>query len=42
MFGLGPSARVFTKMMSAVIIFLRETFGILLVTYIEDFLIQAG
>ena len=29
MFGLGPSARVFTKMMAADFNFLRETFGIL-------------
>ena len=29
-------------MMSAVIIFLRETFGILLVAYIDDLLIQAA
>ena len=42
MFGLGPSARVFTKMMMAVIKFLRTAFGILIVAYIDDLLIQAA
>ena len=41
MFGLGPSARVFAKMMTAVIDYLRKTFIILLVAYINDLLIQA-
>ena len=35
MFGLCPSASVFTKMMAAVIGFLRKTFNILLVAYID-------
>ena len=30
MFGLGPSARIFTKLMAAVIIFLQLRFGILM------------
>ena len=42
MFGLCPSASVFTKMMAAVIGFLRKTFNILLVAYIDDLLIQAA
>lgn len=41
MFGLAPSARVFTKMMHAVIVFLRERFAILIIAYIDDLLIQA-
>ena len=42
MFGMGPSARVFTKMIAAAIKFLREIFGILLVAYIDVLLIQAA
>ena len=42
MFGLGPSARVFTKLMTAVIIFLRTEFGIIIVAYIDNLLIQAA
>ena len=41
MFGLGPSARIFTKMMAAVIRFLREVIGMLVIVYIDDLLIQA-
>ena len=36
MFGLGPSSRVFTKLMTAVIIFLRSQFGIIIVAYIDE------
>ena len=42
MFGLGPSARVFTKTLRAVLMFLREAFGIMLVAYIDDLLVQAA
>ena len=42
MFGLGPSARIFTKLMAAVIVFLRLRLGILIVAYIDDLLIQAS
>ena len=41
-FGLGPSAHVFTKMLMAVIKFLRSAFSILIVAYIHDLLIQAA
>ena len=41
MFVLGPSARVFTQMVAALIRGLKETFGILLVAYIDNLLIQA-
>ena len=41
MFGLGLSARIFTKMMAMVIKFLRTTFGIVIATYIDDLLVQA-
>ena len=41
MFGLGPSARVFTKMLLPALLFLRDAFGIMLVAYIDDILIQA-
>ena len=41
MFGLGPSIRIFTKLMAAVIRFLRTEFGMLIVAYINDLLIQA-
>lgn len=42
MFGLGPSARVFTKTLRAVLMFLRDVFGIMVVAYIDDLLIQAA
>merc|ERR1712082_579274 len=41
MFGLGPSARVFTKMLFPVLLFLRDTFGIPVIAYIDDLLLQA-
>ena len=41
MFGLGASPRVFTKMISAVVKFLRLTFALLILAYLDDFLIQA-
>ena len=41
MFGLGPSARVFTKTLKATLVFLRTRFGVLVVAYIDDILIQA-
>ena len=41
MFGLGPSARVFTKILRAAILFLRNEFGIEICGYIDDHLIQA-
>jgi hypothetical protein len=41
MFGLGPSARLFTKVLAGVIRFLRSKFKILLQGYIDDFLFQA-
>ena len=41
MFGLGPSARLFTKVLAEVIRFLRREFGTLLQGYIDDFLFQA-
>ena len=41
MFGLGPSARVFTKVLRAAILFLRNEFGIEICGYIDDHLIQA-
>ena len=40
-FGLGPSARIFTKKIMVVIRFLKKVFNILLVTYIDYLLIQA-
>ena len=42
MFGLGPSARVFTKMLKAVLAFVRDTFGVIIVAYLDDLLVQAG
>ena len=42
MFGLKPSARVFTKLMTAVIISLQAEFGIIIVAYIDDLLIQGA
>ena len=41
MFGLGPSARLFTKVLAQVIRFLRKEFRTLLQGYIDDFLFQA-
>ena len=41
MFGLGPSTRIFTKMMAVVIRFLRKVIGILIIAYMNDLLIQA-
>ena len=41
MFGLGPSARLFTKVLAAVIRFLRERINMLIQGYIDDLLIQA-
>jgi hypothetical protein len=41
MFGLWPSARVFTKVTKTIILFLRATFTLLKMGYIDDFLIQA-
>jgi hypothetical protein len=41
MFGLGPSARLFTKVLAVVIRFLRKKFSMLIQGYIDDFLIQA-
>ena len=42
MFGITPSARLFTKTLAYVIRFLRSTFFILIQGYIDDFLIQAA
>ena len=42
MFGLGPSARVFTKMMRPVLKFIKQRFGILVLAYIDDLIIQAA
>ena len=41
MFGLAPSARLFTKVLAVVIRFLRDKFAILVQGYIDDFLLQA-
>ena len=41
-FGLGPSARVFTKMMRPVLKFIKQRFGILVLAYIDDLIIQAA
>ena len=41
MFGLGPSARLFTKVLAPVVRFLRRAFDMLIQGYIDDFLIQA-
>ena len=41
MFGLGPSARLFTKVLASVIRFLRSRFGSLVQGYIDDFIFQA-
>ena len=42
MFGLGPSARVFTKVVNAAVTFLRIRFSILVIAYLDDFIIQAA
>ena len=42
MFRLGPSARKFTKLMAALIVFLRQQLRILIITYINNLLIQAA
>ena len=42
MFGLSPSARVFTKVVNAAVSFLRRSFGMLVVAYLDDFIIQAS
>ena len=41
MFGLGASPRVFTKVLKVVVKYLRLTFDILIIAYLDDFLIQA-
>ena len=41
MFGLGLSPRVFTKMLRVVLMFLRDSFGIMIIAYIDDLLMQA-
>ena len=41
MFGLGASPRVFTKTLKAVVKYLRIIFNMLIVAYLDDFLIQA-
>ena len=41
MFGLGASPRVFTKVLKVVIKYLRVTFDMLILAYLDDFLIQA-
>ena len=41
MFGLGSSPRVFTKVLKAVVKFLRHAFAIMILSYLDDFLIQA-
>ena len=41
MFGLGASPRVFTKTLKAVVKYLRIIFNILILAYLDDFLIQA-
>ena len=40
MFGLGPSARLFTKVLAPVVRFLRKALGAQVVGYIDDFLNQ--
>ena len=42
MFGLGASPRVFTKTLKAVVKYLRITFNLLILAYLDDFLIQAA
>lgn len=41
MFGLGASPRVFTKTLKVVVKYLRITFNMLILAYLDDFLIQA-
>ena len=41
-FGLASSPRVFTKVLTVVVLFLRTEFGICIVGYIDDFFIQAA
>ena len=41
MFGLGPSARLFTKVLAPVVRFLRKALGAQVAGYIDDFLQQA-
>ena len=41
MFGLGASPRVFTKTLKVVVKYLRMTFDMLILAYLDDFLIQA-
>ena len=41
MFGLEASPRVFTKVLKAVVKLLRITFAMLIIAYLDDFLIQA-
>ena len=40
MFGLGASPRVFTKVIASIIKYLRLTFDMLIMAYLDDFLIQ--
>ena len=42
LFGLAPSPRVFTKMVTAAVKFLKAVFLMWLAGYIDDFLIQAA
>ena len=42
LFGLGPSARLFTKTLAPVVRFLRSAFHLLIQGYIDNFLIQAA
>ena len=41
MFGLGASPRVFTKVLKSVVKFLRLSFDIMILAYLDDFIIQA-
>ena len=41
MFGLAASPRVFTKVLKVVVKYLRLTFNMLIIAYLDDFLIQA-
>ena len=41
-FGLRPSARIFTKLMAVVIIFLQMQFRVLIIANIDNLLIQAA
>ena len=42
MFGIGPSARVFTKLLKVVLAFLRRSFSTKIAGYIDDFLIMGA